>query len=217
MQLQFIFLLKTRSRIVISAALAAALILCCGCAGKEAPVFKEADSRAGTSATAEAAEKEESPSAVIGVFVCGAVVREGVYELPEGARVIDAVNAAGGYRDDADRTYVNQAAYVSDTERIEIPTTEEAALLREADREARGADGRTGRAESPAESSGLININTAGAEELMTLPGIGESKASEIIRYRESHGPFGAVEEIMNVSGIGNSVYEKLKDCISVE
>ena len=117
-------------------------------------------------------------------------------------------------RDDADRTYINQAEYVSDTEKIEIPTIEEAQILRAAEN---GPDAGAGEADNNKDSSGLVNINTAGREELMTLPGIGESKASGIIKYRESHGPFGNKEEIMNVSGIGSSVYEKLEDCISVE
>ena len=222
MQFRFIFYLITRSRIVIYAVLAAAALTVTGCSKKEEAVFVSADSGEGASAaeSGPAPGEEERGPGVIGVFVCGAVNREGVYELPEGSRVIDAVNAAGGYRDDADRTYVNQADYVSDTEKIEIPTAEEAEILRAAGIQG-GTEAESGGRTAPEKvspnSAGMININTAGKEELMSLPGIGESKASGIIEYRESHGPFGTKEEIMNVSGIGSSVYEKLKDCITVD
>ena len=216
MHFRFIFYLISRSRIVIYTVLLAAALIGTGCSKKEEAVFIRADTGEGASAEeAVPVRREEDESySVIGVFVCGAVNCEGVYELPKGSRVIDAVNAAGGDRDDADRTYINQAEYVSDTEKIEIPTIEETQILRAAEN---GPDAGAGEADNNKDSSGLVNINTAGREELMTLPGIGESKASGIIKYRESHGPFGNKEEIMNVSGIGSSVYEKLEDCISVE
>lgn len=155
--------------------------------------------------TSEAGSRENA----VCVFVCGAVNAEGVYELPERSRVIDAVEAAGGYSDDADRTYVNQAEYVYDTQRIEIPTKEEAQMLREYERDA-GADNESGH------SDGRIDLNTADKQALMTLPGIGESKADRILEYRQAHGRFGSTEELMNVSGIGSGVYEKIKDYIKV-
>ena len=155
--------------------------------------------------TSEAGSRENA----VCVFVCGAVNAEGVYELPERSRVIDAVEAAGGYSDDADRTYVNQAEYVYDTQRIEIPTKEEAQMLREYERDA-GSDNESGR------SDGRIDLNTADRKALMTLPGIGESKADRILEYRQAHGRFGSTEELMNVSGIGSGVYEKIKDYIKV-
>ena len=152
-------------------------------------------------------------SAKICVFVCGAVNKEGVYFLNEGARVIDAVTAAGGYREDADRTYVNQAEYVYDAERVSIPTIDEAREFREETHKAQGGRERSaGRSED-----GRININTASKAELMEIPGIGESKADRIIAYRENHGRFGSIEEITNVSGIGSAIYEGMKDYITVE
>jgi competence protein ComEA len=127
--------------------------------------------------------------------------------------VIDAVNAAGGYREDADRVYVNQAEYVYDAERVSIPTAEEAEALK-----SETGTGDAAPAQSGGQSgSGLININTASKNELMEIPGIGESKAERIISYRENHGRFGSVEEIRNVSGIGSGIYEGLKDHITVE
>jgi competence protein ComEA len=131
-----------------------------------------------------------------------------VYELPGGSRVIDAVEAAGGYSDDADRTYVNQAEYVYDTQRVEIPTQEEGQLLREYD-SSESEDGGS-------QSDGRIDLNTADKQDLMTLPGIGESKAERILEYRQIHGRFSSTEELMNVSGIGSGVYEKIKEYIKV-
>ena len=138
---------------------------------------------------------------------------EGVYELPEFSRVIDAVEAAGGYSEEADRVYVNQAEYVYDTQRIEIPTIEEAQRLREIAAEAGVSDGES----ASARDSGLIDINSADKQELMRIPGIGESKADRIIEYRQIHGRFGSAEELMNVSGIGSGMFEKMKDCITVK
>ncbi len=151
----------------------------------------------------------ENQGTVICVFVCGAVNAQGVYELPEGSRVIDAVEAAGGYTDEADRTYVNLAEYVYDTQRIEIPTEEEAQMLREYERSAE-TDGES------KQSDGRIDLNTADKQALMTLPGIGESKADRILEYRQTHGRFGSTEEVMNVSGIGSGVYEKIREYIKV-
>lgn len=151
----------------------------------------------------------DSQGTVICVFVCGAVNAQGVYELPEGSRVIDAVEAAGGYTDEADRTYVNLAEYVYDTQRIEIPTEEEAQMLREYERSAE-TDGESN------QSDGRIDLNTADKQALMTLPGIGESKADRILEYRQTHGRFGSTEEVMNVSGIGSGVYEKIREYIKV-
>ena len=111
------------------------------------------------------ASRSENEDSTICVFVCGAVNREGVYELPGGSRVIDAVEAAGGYSDDADRTYVNQAEYVYDTQRVEIPTIEEAQRLREIAEEAGISEGDS----VNAHESGLIDINTADKLQLMKI------------------------------------------------
>ena len=119
------------------------------------------------------------------------------------------MEAAGGYTDEADRTYVNLAEYVYDTQRIEIPTEEEAQMLREYERSAE-TDSESD------QSDGRIDLNTADKQALMTLPGIGESKADRILEYRQTHGRFGSTEEVMNVSGIGSGVYEKIREYIKV-
>ena len=136
-------------------------------------------------------EEEEREPVRIKVFVCGAVVREGVYELPEGARVFDAVEAAGGFAEEADETYVNQADYVSDAQKLYIPTKSESEKLKEQ---------ASSRPESTSgESSGLVNINTADEAALMTLPGIGRTRAESIIEYRQMNGPFEKAEDLMQV------------------
>lgn len=153
----------------------------------------------GAAATTAAEQSGGEAASAICVYVCGAVKRPGVVELPEGSRVNDALEAAGGFAEDASRDHVNLAAKVADGEKLFFPTCEEAAS------EAVGESG-----------DGLININTASAEELCALPGIGASRAADIIRYRESEGAFAACEDIMKVAGIKTSVYDKIKDRIKV-
>lgn len=238
MQSHLIFSLITKIKIVIS--VFAIVFVLCGCRKEKQTVFTDTVYAAGSSGSFDSggdsggahAEEEDGSgdqpdpgrqdtadedlpqkNDTICVFVCGAVYCEGVYELPESSRVIDAVEAAGGYAEDADRVYVNQAEYVYDTQRIEIPTTEEAQHLREIAAEAVAADRDSG----SVRESGLIDINTADKQELMRIPGIGESKADRIIEYRQIHGRFGSAEELMNVSGIGSGMFEKMKDCITVK
>ena len=159
--------------------------------------------------------KEEIPQSVV-VYVCGAVVDPGVYELPEGSRIDDAVLAAGGFSEDADRTYVNLAARVTDGAKLQIPTTLETsdeALTAGID----SFDGEAlGTGSGPAQDSELININTASLNELTTLPGIGEGIAGKIIKYRDENGSFKCIEDIMKVSGIKDKLFSKIKDHIIV-
>lgn len=150
---------------------------------------------------------------MVAVYVCGAVNCSGVYYVPQGAIKETAVSMAGGFRDDADETYVNLAQTVSGGERIYIPTKEETAGLTFQD----DASVETPSAQMPGEEktdTGKVNINTATKEELMALPGIGESKADAIIAYREAQGKFQSTEELMNINGIKEGVYNKIKDLI---
>ena len=146
------------------------------------------------------------------VHVGGAVANPGVYCLPSGSRVYQAIEMAGGLREDAFDRDLNQAALLTDGQKLYVYTKEEAASL-----PAAGA-ALSDDAENAAggESGGKININTAGKEALMTLPGIGESKADAIIAYREENGGFSSAEEIKNISGIKDGVYAKIKDAICV-
>ena len=159
-------------------------------------------------------EKEEESSAETAetvVYVCGAVAKEGVYTLPEGSRKEDALKAAGGYSPSAARGIVNLAEILTDGERIWFPTKEEA------EKETSGTSADDSPGDGKNESSGRININTAGVGELTTLTGIGETRAEEILRYREKNGPFRKPEDLMKVPGIKEGTYRKISDRISTE
>lgn len=163
------------------------------------------------------------------VHICGAVENPGVYELPAGSRVFEAVRLAGGFSGEADENYVNQAQEVPDAGKVVIPTVEETGLLKETGEEGTGFgilmpemwERETFRQEdsdkAAGNSSGLVNINTADKAELCSLPGIGNAKAEAVLSYREKKGRFSSVEELKKVDGIGDSVYTGLKDRICVE
>ena len=161
---------------------------------------------------------EEKLPSMIYVYVCGAVVTPGVYELPEGSRLYEAVELAGGCLPDADEAYHNLAREVFDGERLYILSKEESRELSLKER----VEGETVAPGTVTESTGttkqeIVNLNTATVAQLTTLPGIGEARAESIIEYREKVGGFLAAEEIMNISGIGEAMFEKIKDRITVE
>lgn len=145
------------------------------------------------------------------VYVCGAVEHPGVVEVPAGSRVFEAIREAGGMTADAAGFAVNQAALLEDGQQITVPTVEEAADWTPEESVQASAAGTT-----DADGEKKVNINTAAADELITLPGIGEAKAAGIIEYRESAGGFQSIEEIKDVSGIGDAVFEKIKDRIVI-
>ena len=136
------------------------------------------------------------------------VAAPGVYQLKDGMRICDAVEAAGGLTKAASREYWNLAEKLSDGQMIYFPTEEEA-RERKASAEAAGASVQE-------ESDGRIDINTAYAAQLVTIPGIGETRAAAILAYREKNGPFAKVEDIMQVSGIKSTLFEKMKDYITI-
>ena len=146
---------------------------------------------------------ENSERSGIYVYICGEVTNPGVYDLSENSRIYEAVDAAGGFTENAARECVNLASKVSDGMQITIYNKEEAASLPSGSGSAGG-------------NSGLVNLNTATKEELMTLKGIGESKAEDIIRYREKSGGFKKIEDIMKISGIKEAGFQKIKDNITV-
>ena len=139
---------------------------------------------------------------MIYVHVCGAVNAPGVVEIPEGSRGQTALEAAGGFAEDAAEDAVNLAEVLRDGMQLYFPTKEESVAWI---------------MQQQAESEGLINLNTAGVEALCTLPGIGEAKARAIVAYREANGAFERVEDIMQVSGIKESAYNKIKDLVVVK
>ena len=147
--------------------------------------------------TAEEGLSSEEVSSIC-VDVEGEVKSPGVYTLAIGSRVSDAIKAAGGFSKDAYAPAINQARELSDGEQIVVRSEDEAAEVFQ------GSD------------DSLVNLNTATKEELMTLPGIGESKATDIISYREAKGGFSAIEDIMKVPGIKTGLFEKIKDKVKL-
>ena len=160
----------------------------------------------------------EETTVSLAVFVCGAVARPGVYYFPEGSRVCDAVEAAGGFTGIADREWLNLAETLRDGQKLKILTLEEAQIQRNAGtvQEPGVDDGEFSTTQADTASDGRVNLNTATREELMTLPGIGEAKAEAVIRYREEHGAFQTVEEIMQINGIKEAIFLKIKDRLTV-
>ncbi len=136
------------------------------------------------------------------VYVCGAVEQPGVYVLGPHARIYEAIEAAGGLTEEADFGSVNQAEEVSDGQMVKILTKEETSAAV---------------SEAASETDGRININQASVEELMALPGIGSAKAGSIVSYREQNGEFSSIEEVMQVEGIKEGVFNRMKDRIKVE
>jgi competence protein ComEA len=149
------------------------------------------------------ASASPSPEVVVLVDVAGWVHRPGVYEFTEGARVIDAIDAAGGARSGALLEALNLAAPLTDGTQILVPR-----------------EGQEGVAPAPvtggAVAGGLVNVNSAIATELEELPGIGEVIAQRIIDYRTENGPFATVDELLDVSGIGDAILESIRELVTV-
>ena len=192
--------MKTKREYIVIAVLMSVLLAGCGRSDRAlslaVPVGEEI-----VSAEEPAFTQEAEVQSMIYVHVCGAVATEGVVVLPEGSRGQDALDAAGGFAENAARNAVNLAGVVTDGMKLYFPTMDE----------------YTEEMPAAGEDSGLVNINTAEAAALCTLPGIGESKAKAIIAYREANGSFESTEDIMKVSGIKENAYDKIKDLITVK
>jgi competence protein ComEA len=134
------------------------------------------------------------------VHVSGAVSAPGLYVLSDGARVVDAVAAAGGFADDADRGGVNLARPVGDGEQLRVPRVGEAS----------SGSGATGQAD------GRVNLNTADEAALDTLPRVGPALARRIIEWREANGAFASVEDLRDVPGFGDKMVDALRDLVTV-
>ncbi len=194
--------------------------LLCGCtSGKEVYLEKasvtETEQEEKESITETITETEQETETTVKqeseglcyVHLCGAVENPGIYILPEGSRVYEAVLMAGGLTEEACEESVNQAEVLSDGQLIKILTQEEA-LAQQADTDKTGTE---------TVSDGRINLNTATVSELTTLPGVGESKAEAIIAYREEHNGFSSIEEIMNIAGIKEGIFQRIKEKIKIE
>ena len=189
-----------------------------------------AEEPAGQELPEQSTSGESGQPQTIFVHVCGAVKNPDVYELPAGSRVYEAVQAAAGFTEEADLNYVNQAQILTDGVKLVIPTVEQTEALTS---EGKG-ENMIGIVEEQGSADGLgitaagtdsgqgdvsdakININTASEAELCNIPGIGATRAAAIVAYRQEKGGFSSIEDIMNVSGIKEGTYEKIKDSIKV-
>lgn len=200
-----------------------AFLLLSGCGSRETVRMRSREEMEQTMSVSEEAEEEKQAEPAVEeadalktaetknviVHICGAVNYPGVYELTEGDRVIDAVNRAQGLTADACTEAVNLSEKLTDAQRIYIPTKQEVAGMT--------ATGLwQGQDMSDENANRLININTADEKTLMQIKGVGETRAKSIISYREAHGSFEKIEDIKNVSGIGEASFEKMKDMITV-
>ncbi|MGN0423942.1 MAG: helix-hairpin-helix domain-containing protein [Acetatifactor sp.] len=183
------------------------LLVLSGCGEEEGVLIGQPSSETGAGQQVpelevlpESEDPEETETIV--VFVCGAVRFPGLVTLPVGSRVGDALELAGGFAENADPCWVNLAQTVGDGEKIYFPTIEEGVSL--------SGDGEQ-------REKSLVNLNTAGKQELCTLPGIGESRAADIIDYREEKGKFQNIRDVMKVPGIKQTLYDQIKDKITVE
>ena len=226
----------TKIKYSIAAAIIAIATAFCGCGGKEEEnvALKSFDDTVLTSEPANDPAADDDPEkqqSLIRVYVCGAVRSPDVYELEKDERVIDAVEAAGGFTADAGYEYLNLALRLSDGQKIYVPTADEIEDALAAgdqmvtaevnitsnspgiDSSYDGTD-KDNSSNSEGKSGGKVDINRADKQTLMTLPGIGESKAEKIIAYREENGPFSSIEDIMLVGGIKEGLFNKVRDSI---
>lgn len=146
------------------------------------------------------------------VDIKGAVKEPGVYQMTNKDRVIDLIERAGGVTLDANTRHINLAQLLTDQLSINIQTNDEVSSAQASETPTNESMGMLSQSTSPRK----IDINQATQEEFETLPGIGPSKAAAILAYREEHGPFKAIEDLMNVSGIGQKTFDKLATSIQV-
>ena len=163
------------------------------------------DSGSATASDANASGASSTATDDCQVYVVGSVKNPGVYRLPVGSRVEAAIEAAGGFKKDADTTAVNLARVIADGEQITVPAKGETVSA---------TQGST--ASNSVAAGGKVNINTATSEELQTLDGVGESTAAKIIASRESEGPFTTIEDLKRVSGIGDKKFAAIASNITV-
>jgi len=187
---------------------------------------REAEPNAGSTGRTELSDASSEEAKTLVVHICGAVSAPGVYELPAGSRIIDAVEAGGGFLPEADEACCNLAEEIVDGCQIYIMTKSEscadgqtekkAGIQTSPDGDMQTTDRNVRSNSAPALENGLVNLNTADVAALMTLPGIGESRAKAIISYREQQGAFTKIEDIMKISGIKQAAFSKIKDKITV-
>ena len=187
---------------------------------------RKAEPNAGSTDRTELSDASSEEAKTLVVHICGAVSAPGVYELPAGSRIIDAVEAGGGFLPEAEEACCNLAEEIVDGCQIYIMTKTEscadgqtekkAGIQTSPDSDMQTTDRNVRSNSATALENGLVNLNTADVAALMTLPGIGESRAKAIISYREQQGAFTKIEDIMKISGIKQAAFSKIKDKITV-
>lgn len=187
---------------------------------------RKAEPSDGSTGRTELSDASSEEAKTLVVHICGAVSAPGVYELPAGSRIIDAVEAGGGFLPEADEACCNLAEEIVDGCQIYIMTKMEscadgqtekkAGIQTSPDSDMQTTDRNVRSNSATALENGLVNLNTADIAALTTLPGIGESRAKAIISYREQHGAFAQIEDIMKISGIKQAAFSKIKDKITV-
>lgn len=189
-------------------------VLFAGVAGIGAPTgFSVVEAAAAEEAADEQAVSVEAPATIF-VHVTGCVAQPGLCELPAEARIADAIQAAGGFTEEASEGSLNLAQALADGEQVRVPSRDEASAAA-ASPGAMGGDAGAS-AGSDASVVGKVNLNTADAAQLQTISGIGEAKARKIIAYREANGRFMSVDDLLNVSGIGEKTLASMRDQICV-
>ncbi len=193
---------KKTIRLLVAVLLISTAFLFFGSNGEKEVISIDSDTE---QATVTEKEPEKKTSASIYIDIGGEVKKPGVYEMDSGARVYEVIDQAGGLTEEADTSSINQAEMIEDGSKIYIPSVSE----KEADT---GSEHRSG----IDDKSGSININTADADELQSIPGIGPVTAEKIIDYRKTNGPFTNIEDLKLINGIGDKTFEKMKDKVSI-
>jgi len=186
----------SRRRVVLGAAVVL-LLVAVGCA----VLFSSLAPRGVSTVVAPSSSPGAVSPASIYVHVLGAVASPGLYELPEGSRAVDAIASAGGFARKADEAAVNLARFVTDGEQIIVPVV--------------GASPAGSSGAGSGSGSGLININSADATALETLPRIGPAMSARIIAWREENGRFASVDDLKKVTGIGDATFAGLKELVT--
>jgi len=197
-----------KKKIIISCVMGL-FLMCLTACGQSSEIYsseiylEEYGKETKTTVGTETTQRKDEESGLCYVYICGAVNVPGVYALPEGSRVYEVIQAAGGLSEGADEYLINQAEVVTDGMMIQVYTQEEAKELSEKS--------------SVSSSDGKLDINTASVSDLMNLPGIGKSKAEAIVAYRETEGIFSSIEDLMKIPGIKEGVFVQLKEHIKVK
>lgn len=213
-------------RIALPVIVAVALIFFWIFGGGDGDVVLETDENGDLSQTSESQDfgsqdtsaMVETPESVIYVDIGGEVCYPGVYEVAQGTRLFQVIEMAGGLKESAATDAINQAEQVSDGQKILIGSTEESSpyYIGTDTGNQNSGNSETGGSVSMTEDGVRVNINKATSEELQLIPGIGPSTAQKIIDYRTENGAFGKIEDLKNISGIGEKTFENMKDYIEI-